>query len=207
MSKLKIKVNPSDIEARIIFEVRKQVDHKLRAASIPIKKEIAIIIEDELRRSEVVRSLLIGSLRQDFGLYEGQAIDMVEKIISILIKNLDVILNTSSAKLVFSISIRLNPMYINELSNVLKYRSNGGEVAWMEWLLTRGTEVVVDNFYQLDLSRTHPRSRAGYALMRPKVGRTFRVDPVFAGTEADNFITKIMVSASPKFIDVLRKYL
>jgi hypothetical protein len=208
MSRIKVTTTPRELEARIVFEIREQVDRKLRAAAGPIKKEIVIILEDELRRSETVRSLLLGSLRQDFGLYEGQAIDMIEKIVRILTENLDVSLNINpSSNLIFSISLRLNPNYIQDLSDVLRYRSKGGEVAWMEWLLTRGSEVVVDNFMQLNFSRVHPRSRAGYALMVPNGGRSFRVNPEFAGTTADNFITRIMTSAYPKFLDVIRRRL
>lgn len=69
------------------------------------------------------------------------------------------------------------------------YQSKGGQVDWLEWLLTAGTSEVVSNYKVLygEFSRS---SRTGEAIMVPSKRGGFRFEPEYAGTIDDNWITR-----------------
>jgi hypothetical protein len=78
-------------------------------------------------------------------------------------------------------------------------------VDWLEWLLTRGTQVVIGDFWLFEHARGSTRS-GGSSIMRriENIPREpFRVDPNFSGTIDDNFITRAIQSQSDELLRVL----
>ena len=58
---------------------------------------------------------------------------------------------------------------------------------WLNWILTRGDEIIVSKF------RFEPESGRGRTGRgRMKKGGSWRVSPQYAGTEDDNFITRAL---------------
>ena len=75
----------------------------------------------------------------------------------------------------------------------------------MEWLLLRGTEVVIEDAFVIYKDR--PNSRSGMAIMAESDSRVFRVDPQYAGTENDNFVINTINDLLPEIGLILRSYL
>jgi hypothetical protein len=75
----------------------------------------------------------------------------------------------------------------------------GGVVPWLEWLLRMGVTLVVARYWVRD-DQDKKASRTGRALMLPVGGKRpdgFRVDPAFAGTQGDNWLTRAAEAAAP----------
>jgi hypothetical protein len=68
------------------------------------------------------------------------------------------------------------------------YASKGGDVNWLEWLLTSGTSEVVAN-YRI-IYGDFRSSRTKEAIMIPSKSGGFKFDAEFAGTEDNNWITR-----------------
>jgi hypothetical protein len=67
----------------------------------------------------------------------------------------------------------------------------GGNLHWLDWLLTRGDEIIISNY------QYNPQTglgRSGLGNMIP--GGVFRVPPQYSGTIKDNFVTRALVGNS-----------
>ena len=69
------------------------------------------------------------------------------------------------------------------------YSSKGGQVDWLDWLLTAGTAEVVNN-YKSFYGNFSKWSRTGEAIMIPSKSGGFKFDADHAGTLDDNWITR-----------------
>lgn len=219
--KFQITSDPKEVSDFISLELSKQIDARIKSKTSAIRAEISNLISDELRKTPHVISLLSGKLQSDFGL-STEAAELAVKQIIDTIKSSTVISvkRDVSEKFVYSIFITLLPNGISSLLNI-GYESKGGSVDWLEWLLTKGVTVVVDNYRVLEGDFT--QSRSGKSIMVPatslsiiQTGRfsygtvkrtydAFRVDPEFAGTESDNFIVNTLRSVLPQIAEIIRK--
>ena len=62
-----------------------------------------------------------------------------------------------------------------------------GDLHWLDWLLTRGDEIIVADYYYNPATGIG-RSRLG----NMKQGGFFRVPPQYSGTTTDNFVTRAL---------------
>lgn len=207
-ARVKITTPISEIEGWILFEFRKQVDARLRRASPVIARQVGRLLENKIRSTPHIASLLHGQLRQDFGLSESDAAQYTEEIISAVKSHTSTTLKFKTDKKgnrAVSIVVKVAPDgFISAIAPIGAYQSYGGQVSWLSWLLTKGTEVAVDGFRVFngdDLTG----SRAGDALMIK--GGVFRVDPEFAGTENDNFILEAVRGSLVEISEIIRTYI
>jgi hypothetical protein len=70
-----------------------------------------------------------------------------------------------------------------------------------DWLLLQGTRVVVSDYSVEEVESED--SRSGDAIM--KKGGFFRVDPEFAGTAFDNWITRVIISQAGEILQTVGK--
>ncbi len=66
----------------------------------------------------------------------------------------------------------------------------GGNLHWLDWLLTKGDEIIISNF------QYNPQTglgRSGLGNMIP--GGVFRVPPQYSGTRTNNFVTRALVGS------------
>jgi hypothetical protein len=206
-ARLKFTESTQQIQAKILFEFAEVVDKRMRGYAPLISREVGELIAAELRKTPHVISLLSGKLQADFGLTPAAAQTGVDEIISKVRKSTVVRLSKNpKTNLVYTISIQLLPEGISSLLDI-SYASYRGRVTWVEWLLTKGVTIVVEDFWAM--SGEFEESRSGRAIMVPvgndKVG--FRVDPEFAGTPGDNFVVNTIQGLLPAITNVIRKYL
>ena len=69
--------------------------------------------------------------------------------------------------------------------------------------MTRGTQVIIDDF-EVVSTDYDDKSRSGGGFMLPTNG-VFRVDPEFAGTPGDNFITRAIIANGPNIRRIIQE--
>lgn len=80
--------------------------------------------------------------------------------------------------------------------------SRGGNIPWLEWMLTRAGQAVVDG-YDILIRPGIKTSRSGNAIMIPIVGSQYEVpNKPFAGTITDNWVTRTVTSLRPAIQDL-----
>jgi hypothetical protein len=216
MGKARIQITEStaSVSAKVLFEVVEQVDRRMRAAAPQINLLVGELIEARIRATPHVKSLISGQLQADFGLNIGEAEEAVESLLFVVKRSVKVNLGIknrgSLGNLAWSMSVSILP---DGFSDVLKgigaYKSprSGEFIPWMEWLLTKGTTVIYDDFFVA--KGEFKTSRSGFALMFPsgQSGRIFRVEPTFAGTADDNFVVNTIASLLPEIGNIMFSYL
>lgn len=210
---IKITETTNSVSAKILFEVVEQVDKRMRSAAPQINIRVGALIEGRLRATPHVRSILSGKLQADFGLTPSVASSAVDSLISEIKRsvkvNLDVRNRGILGSLAWSMSVTILPDGLSQiLSKIGSYSSSGNEINWMEWLLTKGATVIYDDFF-VAYGSEFKSSRSGFGIMFPsgESGRIFRVDPVFAGTQDDNFVVNTLNSLLPDIANIMFSYL
>ena len=193
------------VKAKILFELREVVDRAYKKAKPRLEQKSRALILSSLKQSSTIQSLLNHQLQADFGLSPSNARRGVDDILSTVSKNINVDFVISSSNLVGSIKLNLLPVDVSEFINLptasyINTGKRGGEISWLEWLLTKGTEIVIDGYSVHYGDFDH--SRSGKAEMRKR--GFFRVDPDHAGTVDDNFITRAIRNLSDEIFLIIR---
>jgi hypothetical protein len=211
MSKGIIKIidTVDSIRAKINFELRHEVDRRMRTAAPIIQARAGTLIASRLTNSRHAQSILSGQLQKDFGLTESVAKAALTQLIAAVKRNIRVELRgVTGSQLVFTMSVSILPEGLTSvLGNIGTYESNGHQIGWMRWLLTKGVEVVVEDYFVAYGPSIQSRSGGALMLNTGKSGRDFRVDPAFAGTENDNFVVNTIREALPEIGEIMRSYL
>jgi hypothetical protein len=197
MLKANLKIVDTDVFAVAAMKEASKIKFNLTK---DIKPEITAIITQAIMNSPTVKDLQSGKLRDDFGLFGNLVDTAVDNIIKILVQNIDLqVTNSSKKKSGSSVSLKLIPDDISALHSVTggTYQTGNGEtVNWLEWLLTRGSRVVVKDFWLFQHAKG--KTRSGGKEVMVKISKTkrdpFRVDPTHSGTPKDNFITRAINS-------------
>jgi len=201
----------NSLKAKFDFVARDIVDKRMRSYAPVISRKVGELIGDALIRTPEAQSILTGQLKADFGLTDIQASLSLEQLIEAVKRSTTVKLNikpTGGVRYAYAMVVSILPAGLSSvLSNIGTYKSNKNDIPWMEWLLTRGVEVVVDDAFVINGNK--PNSRSGMAVMSQSggSGRVFRVDPQYAGTADDNFVTKTIGSLLPDIALIMRGYL
>lgn len=216
MGKARIQIveSTASVSAKVLFEVVEQVDKRMRAAAPQINLLVGELIEARIRATPHVRSLISGQLQADFGLNIGEAEEAIESLLFVVKRSVKVNLGVKNrgklGNLAWSMSVSILPEGFSDvLKGIGAYQSprSGEFIPWMEWLLTKGTTVIYDDFFVAE--GEFKTSRSGFALMFPsgKSSRLFRVDPSFSGTVDDNFVVNTIASLLPEIGNIMFSYL
>lgn len=217
---LKAKINDSlkALTAKIIFASAKTVDQMIIRNTEQMEVMAKDIIFTAFETSPTFSSLLSGKLKADFGLTDELAFNAKNEIVSHIVNNIKIQYNLKSSKDIkagkgifgsFDLVLKPDPDFYEKIKSG-SYISNGayvrkygldGKIDWLEWLLTRGTEIVIAGF-EVKYGRLD-NSRSQLALMIE--GDSFRVDPEFAGTIEDNFVTRTIESVIPQITQNISK--
>lgn len=171
------------------------------------KPEISSIISKALFESTTVQDLLYGKLKDDFGLFGNVAAEAIGNIINYISDNVTIKIRRGSKNTAVSVTIDIPAGDLNKIISVPggSFDSKGGPVNWLDWLLIRGTQVVVGDFWLYENAKGPTRS-GGRSVMK-QIGTMkrdpFRVDPGHAGTAEDNFITRALEPVLDSILDVI----
>ena len=207
--RLRLLTTDAQFSATVNFLVAPKINKILRNAKPLIQRKVSDLLRTVIEGSPAIRSLTDGVLRVDFGLEDGMADSATRDIVNAVVSSLVVEFQAPKSKrslTLGSLSIRIDQAVVSSLVQVSTtagmYNSNGHNISWLNWLMTKGTEVVVEEF---DVVSTEydERSRSGGGFMI-KTGGAFRVAPEFAGTPGDNFITRAIIANQNNISNIIR---
>ena len=191
------------------IESQKLIKSKLSTIQANTTKAASAIILASLNNSDTVQSLLSGSLRDDFGLFGNSVQITVNNIVKYISQNIKIkIEQYKSGGFIFRITVQL--LSSNDLQNIIEvplgsFPSRGGMVNWLEWLTTKGSQVVIGDYWMFQHARG--RTRSGGTKIMKKItspnGEPFRVDPKYAGTPDDNFITRAIEDVADEILNIV----
>jgi len=196
--------------------VRKQIDKKIKKSYSRIESSIQDLVQErarsQLMSSNVMQSIVAGKLRSDFGLSQAMASSSVKEIIDHISDNIEVSFTSKSRSgALATLSLNLLPMGVNGLASlpagnyISTGKFGGGDVTWLTWLLTRGTQILIGDFFVFE--NPEGKTRSGESVMQ-KIGKgsqPFRIDPGLSGTEDDNFVTRALGPIIPQIRETIFK--
>lgn len=207
-TRLKLVTTPSQFAATVQFLAAKPIDRILAKARPVIQNRISNLLRTAIEGSLTIRSLKGGKLQVDFGLTDGAASAATVDIVNAVVSSVNVFFQKSRrGKTLGNLVIQIDPATVSAIVQTSTtngiYNSNGHQITWLNWLMTKGTQVVVEDFEVVSTDYDE-RSRSGGGLMLP-TGGVFRVDPEFAGTPGDNFITRAIIANGPNIRRIIQE--
>jgi len=206
MNKYTVRIDENEFYSAANKEIVKAVSESISFAIAKTRTLFVQEIKTALRQDIVYLELLNridGILYYDVGLANaGQVAEQIVELVS------------------SSIQLRKLPARSNDLGGigltVLKdgiqpilslpmgsYQSKGGKVDWLNWLLTAGTSEVISGYRVMygffDTSRT------GQAIMVKSKTKGFSIDPDYAGTQDDNWITRSLKRVEGNISNLFQK--
>ena len=207
-TRLRLVTTPSQFAATVQFLVAPKVDKILIKAKPAIENRISNLLRIAISSSPTIRSLKDGQLQVDFGLSSDAASAATTDIVNAVLSSVNVFFKKSQrGKTLGSLVIQIDPATVSaavETSSMGSYLSDGHKITWLNWLMTRGTEVVVEGFEVASTVGYDDRSRSGGGFMLP-TGGIFRVAPEFAGTEGDNFVSRAIIANGPNIRKIIQE--
>jgi len=189
---LKLIESNSSIRKMILEALQQDVSQTINRAIPLITKQVQDLVGSAIRSSNEYQSLQNGKLRFEFGIPDPSIVD---KVIDTWVNNINVDItkiSITNAGLSGGFSIG---MIASDFQDVLSLTDaqiidtdKGYSLPWLQWLLLDGNKVLVKD-YKVVLG-PNPYSRTGYALMRENSSSGWRVPAEFAGTAANNWVTR-----------------
>lgn len=198
--------------------LRKKIHEKMKGLSVKMRPQVIAIFKEELKGHETFKALcnpldLGGDLGIDH-VRANQLVNFVSRSISVVSKPI-----TVTKPVLGGLAITLIKDDIDHFLNspLAKYISeNGYDVPWLEWLLTRGTDFIVEtlDYFILDVQpRKHPSSRTGHKIMVKDIFQNFGVTKSsaisweYAGTIDDNWFTQSAQRSIPRIKKIINQEL
>ena len=148
---------------------------------------ISNFLYEKFLSSSTYFSLTSGTLRAEFGLDDGEVSKLPDIIIDMLTIKSDFDFSSGQIKIVIKfIDEEFDPNKLGSYTSVNK-KGEATLIPWLYWLLTAGSENVVDGHYMAAIPGA---GRSEMAIMIKEEGSTYSVDPEYAGTANDNWVTK-----------------
>lgn len=214
-----IKEDANVFKSSLLFVAAKKIKDILVQSKVRMLAPIRSIVTTAMNGNPTIQSLLHGKLKLDFGLTDEVANQAVKDILNEIVESVEVNIVESDTRflgkrlqfftgglstLILSIKPNIsNIVYLPIGSYYSDGQYGGGQVDWLKWLLTRGTEVVVHDFEVIEFLSYVDESRSNMGFM-VKTGGSFRVDPEHAGTISDNFITRALDAIKPDLITIMK---
>lgn len=197
--RITVKVNTKQ---RVIIDKIKQsiaefFNKKFARKNSAIKAKVKILIYNWVKQQPEMQDILdgrYGKLGPQFGIPDGENASIVETICKASAEAFSVEVNSVNKNLVGGVYLNFIPSDFERFLNIPEghvYTEQGGDLHWLDWLLTKGYSTVVTGYsFLLKLDAPGSRSKGGLMIERG----VWRVPPEFAGTIENNFITRAITS-------------
>jgi len=131
------------------------------------------------------------SLAGQFGLTSSASI--VSSIVDSIVSSVNITVVPFDRSLSGGLELSFQPSDFANLLNLSigHVRYQGGNLHWLDWLLTKGDTIIVTNYHY---NPGTGLGRSGLGNMTP--GGAFRVPPQYSGTTDNNFITRALSGTS-----------
>ena len=194
--RLQVTTTDEEFRARINFAAAQLVNNAFKTSKGRVLEKTRQLVRQTLSADPTINSLIGGSLQGDFGLTDELALSVTDDIINIVSGDFGIRFDLPKSKRSKTLGTMVlfidTPRTIAKVMSVSggRYQSNIYNIPWIEWLLTKGSQVVVGGWEYTELFEEQTfSSRSGQGIMM-KTGGSFRVEPEHAGTINDNFITR-----------------
>jgi len=200
-----------NIKQEILDSISEHINFALQQTVVQVRPRIitllkTAIVNDPAWQSLMGNSYLGNDLQAHFGLRSSEVSGKLEEILGVWLEGVYVsylpMAGTNVLKgrlIITAIRSSFNDVLSTQASNVVT--DKGKVLPWLEWLLKRGDEVVIQDYHVV--FKPTNRSRSGKALMY-KTGR-WNVPYVFAGTIDNNFITRLIDQLEEPVLDILEE--
>jgi hypothetical protein len=229
MIRFDVKVDPASFSDIAINSMRSLVNEALNMAAKESVASCRIAFRNSLRRQREHDSLF-GSrssfnnnpLKSAFGLTDALAISAVDAIMDMAQSMLKItILNASDGKRgpnqplssfgglrIVLVPEDISPLYnVSGASYISATKGGSHTIDWLQWLLERGQQVIISDYYPIYQAELSAASRSRDALMVPSgdSGRRFAVSATYAGRRGNNWITRAANSCLPQIQNILQQ--
>lgn len=200
-----LKITDTSIFEKAALEVAKKNFKFTGTISDQTRSQIGVIILRALMNSPTVQELLSGGLRDDLGLFGNIVNSTVESIAKHITANINI--ETSKKGKTPLINIKFMAKDIQTVIKVpgASFESNGHSVDWLEWLLTRGSRVIISDYWIFPHAKGQTRS--GGTKVMQKISKNkrnpFRIDPEHSGTASNNFVTRALDTVRDEIISLI----
>lgn len=200
---LELITTSAEMHKMVLEAFRERLARKLPRIAERIKPYVGSILEKEIKKTEEYQSIVNGPLAGHFGLTPLQrkqsTIDIIETIQNgivaqykqIRVVNKDLVGGIT----VGAIQADFQDLLSLPLSRVITEKQD--ELPWLEWLLTRGDEIIITDYRVKFISG---KGRSGQALMIEGDKAYWKVPVGVSGTIKNNWFTR-MVKLSFNVID------
>lgn len=194
MSNLIFTVQPpssNNIRRAILREVARIVNGKIPKIEQELRRFVKEEMAAALKDSSEYAAMVNGPLDAHFGFEAGSAATRLESIIDTVVRAVKIDVEKVSilgSGLRGGVSVSLSTDIFPALFSMSE--ANVENLPWLEWLLTRGNDVIISGYSIL--FKNTPYSRSGYAIMVKSQKGIWRVPAQYAGTTNDNWITRTM---------------
>lgn len=200
---MKIIESNKEIEKLILKSWLDKINKKLLGNLSLIESSITNISLTHFKSSDTYNELLSGNLRYDFGFPNGEQHEIVDTIVEAAAKSLKVELD--QFKIVNDIKGGLTIYFLKSgMSDLLSLPQSNikieeGNIPWLDWLLTQGDKIIISDYKVV----YRDAGRSGGAIMTNLPGSYWKIPTDFAGTDDDNWFTRIVSSQS--YLNELQK--
>lgn len=197
-------ITPVDeIERMALQAIRDELNKRLPKVAELVATDFSRIKPIFVNSNEY-QALIDGPLDAHFGIPKNTALDRLDVIVDTLIKSVVVEakrVSVRSKRLTGGLTVKAFQADFQDLLGLPEGQvitAKNELLPWLEWLLIRGDEIIVQE-YRIDFG-SHPQSRSGKAIMISDEASVWRVPPGVSGTIRNNWITRT-VEKSFQFID------
>jgi hypothetical protein len=177
-------------------------------AQQPIKEAVSELVVQIIGECPEIQSVRSGKLRNELGFVSPDY--FISGLLMALAEDIEVTftkLQVTGSSIIGGLSIGVVTSDYSKLLNISEasYKSATYEIPWLNWLLTKGTNVVIAN-YHIEYGTTKEfilRSRTKNALMKP--GGQYSIPSQYAGTPDNNFITRALYNSEDRIAKIIQE--
>jgi hypothetical protein len=195
-----------DIVKLILENLKNQINKTINKALPSIEKEIKILIKESLMSEPEYSSLKAGTLRAELGIANVSDVDNVIQAMADTLNfsqnPIKIVSNGLSGGFVLTMikSDDISGIIYSDSASVVD-NERGYSLPWLEWLLLKGNDVLVQN-YSVNYTNSS-RSRSGMALM-VESDQNWRVPQPFTGKINNNWTTRAISKAESQIIKIIQ---
>lgn len=197
----------SEISKSILEAMQQHLSRALRRVPSLVSPDIKDIVATALRAEPEYQSLISGQLRLEMGIAETGNVDI---IIDKLVNTLEITYNPVVYRgKSLSGGFTLTMMKSDDLGGVIADEAafvtdglRGYSLPWLEWLLLRGNNTIVNN-YSVRFGANN-KSRTGSAIMVSS-SSGWRVPPQFVGTAQSNWTTRAISACEDSIVKTIEQ--
>lgn len=194
-----------DIRSAILDALSSDLSKTISKSISAISTKIKILVKKALQNEPEYQSLKNGQLRREFGIENTNNVDVViDKLIDTLVIDTKTI-TINSQGLSGGLRITMIPSdfsgVVGSEESVVVDNMRGYSLPWLEWLLLKGSQIIVKD-YEVKVG-SNPYSRSGDAIMVSS-SKNWRVPPEFAGTVTDNWTTRALSTIDDEISKIIQ---